>query len=72
MLSKLPINLEKVNKEDIKKVFIDIAKEEKTHIGEFEALLLKIIKSKGKSISCILKTTLLKEEEPVFSLRLHL
>lgn len=27
--------------EDIKKVLLDIAKEEKTHIGEFEALLLK-------------------------------
>lgn len=28
--------------EDIKKVLLDIAKEEKTHVGEFEALLLKI------------------------------
>jgi len=27
--------------EDIKKVLLDIAREEKTHIGEFEALLLK-------------------------------
>lgn len=26
----------------IKKVLMDIAKEEKTHVGEFEALLLKI------------------------------
>lgn len=73
MLSKLPINLSKVNKEDldkeilragmiaeldatsfyeqmavltenedIKKVLLDIAKEEKTHLGEFEALLLKL------------------------------
>ena len=72
MLSQLPINLEKVKKEDIdreilragmiaeldavsfyeqmaaiteseniKKVLLDIAREEKTHIGEFEALLLK-------------------------------
>lgn len=72
MLSKLPINLEKVNQEDIdkeiarigiiaeldavnlyeqlaqmaqdetlKKVLLDIAKEEKTHIGEFQAILLK-------------------------------
>jgi len=72
MLSKLPINLNKVNKEnidkeilragmiaeldavsfyeqmagmtdksDIKKVLLDIAKEEKTHIAEFETLLLK-------------------------------
>lgn len=72
MLSQIPINLEKVKKEDlekeilrvgiiaeldavslyeqmaalsnnekIKKVFLDIAKEEKTHVGEFQALLLK-------------------------------
>ena len=27
--------------ETIKKVFADIAKEEKTHVGEFQALLLK-------------------------------
>ena len=27
--------------EDIKKVFLDIAGEEKTHMGEFETLLLK-------------------------------
>ena len=73
MLSQLPINLEKVSRENldreilragmiaeldavsfyeqmaamtedenIRKVLLDIAKEEKTHIGEFEALLLKI------------------------------
>lgn len=73
MLSQLPINLEKVSKENIdkeilrlgmiaeldavslyeqladytdnenlKKVILDIAKEEKTHIGEFQALLLKL------------------------------
>lgn len=72
MLSKEPIDLEKVKKEDIdkeilrlgmiaeldavnlyeqlaaktsdaklKKVFLDIAKEEKTHLGEFQALLLE-------------------------------
>ena len=28
--------------EGIKKVLLDIAKEEKTHMGEFEALLLKL------------------------------
>ena len=75
MLSKLPINLEKVGKENIdkeilragmiaeldavsfyeqmadltgneniKKILLDIAREEKTHIGEFEALLFKIDK----------------------------
>lgn len=27
--------------ENIKKVFLDIAKEEKTHVGEFQTLLLK-------------------------------
>lgn len=72
MLSKIPIDLGKVKKEDIdkailrvgmiaeldavslyeqlatmtenkgiKRVLLDIAKEEKTHVGEFEALLLK-------------------------------
>jgi rubrerythrin len=72
MLSQIPINLEKVKKENldeeilrvgmiaeldainlyqqladmtensvIKKIFLDIAKEEKTHVGEFQALLLK-------------------------------
>ena len=72
MLSQIPINLEKIKKEDIdkeilrvgmiaeldavslyeqlaamtkneviKKVLLDIAKEEKTHIGEFQTLLLK-------------------------------
>lgn len=73
MMSKIPINLEKVKKEDlnkeilrvgmiaeldavslyeqlaamtenkdIKKILLDIAKEEKTHVGEFQALLLKL------------------------------
>ena len=72
MLSKIPINLDSVKKEDkdkeilraaiiaeldainlyeqmaaiaedhlIKTVLLDIAREEKTHIGEFQALLLK-------------------------------
>jgi rubrerythrin len=72
MLSQIPINFEKVKKEDldkeilrvgmiaeldavnlyeqlaeitgnetIKKVLLDIAKEEKTHVGEFQALLLE-------------------------------
>ncbi|MFZ5365368.1 MAG: ferritin family protein [Patescibacteria group bacterium] len=30
--------------QDLKKVFADIAKEEKTHVGEFQALLLKLDK----------------------------
>lgn len=29
------------NNQDLKKVLLDIAKEEKTHMGEFEAFLLK-------------------------------
>jgi len=72
MLSKLPINLEKVKKEDldkeilragiiaeldavsfyeqmaamtenenINKILLEIAREEKTHVGEFQTLLLK-------------------------------
>lgn len=31
----------KTENEDIKKVLLDVAKEEKTHVGEFEALLLE-------------------------------
>jgi len=31
----------KTNDSDIKKILLDIAKEEKTHVGEFEALLLE-------------------------------
>ena len=72
MLSKEPIDLDKVSKEDIdkeilrlgiiaeldavslyeqlaakahdkkiKEVFLDVAKEEKTHVGEFQTLLLE-------------------------------
>ena len=71
MLSRIPLNIEKIGKEDlnkeilrvgliaeldainlyeqmaaltktkkIKKILLDIAKEEKTHVGEFQALLL--------------------------------
>ena len=78
MLSKLPIDLQKVNEENIdkeilragmiaeidavsfyeqmaamttdeniKKVLLDIAKEEKTHSGEFQALLLKLDKEQA-------------------------
>ena len=72
MLSQIPINLDKIRKEDldkeilrvgmiaeldavnlyeqmaamtengnIKKILLDIAKEEKTHVGEFQTLLLE-------------------------------
>ncbi len=72
MLSKIPLQLEKVKnedvdkeilragimaeldavslyeqlaamtrKEEIRKILLDIAREEKTHVGEFQALLLK-------------------------------
>ncbi len=81
MLSKIPINLTKVKKEDIdkeilragiiaeldavnlyeqlaaeaqskniKKILLDIAKEEKTHIGEFQAMLLKLDKEQLKEM----------------------
>lgn len=33
---------EMTNNENIKKILLDIAREEKTHVGEFEALLLQI------------------------------
>jgi rubrerythrin len=81
MLSKIPINLEKISKENldkeilrvgiiaeldainlyeqmaamtentkIKKVLLDIAKEEKTHVGEFQALLLINDKEQEKEL----------------------
>ena len=81
MLSKIPINLEKVKKDDldkeilrvgmiaeldavslyeqlaaltgnenIKKVLFDIAKEEKTHVGEFQTLLLKEDREQEKEL----------------------
>jgi rubrerythrin len=37
------------NKE-IKKILLDIAKEEKTHVGEFQALLLKIDKEQASEL----------------------
>jgi rubrerythrin len=36
--------------EKIKKVLLDIAKEEKTHLGEFQALLLEQDKEQGKEL----------------------
>jgi rubrerythrin len=36
--------------EKIKKVLFDIAKEEKTHLGEFQALLLEQDKEQGKEL----------------------
>ena len=35
---------------ELKKVFLDIAKEEKTHFGEFQALLLKIDKEQVEEL----------------------
>lgn len=81
MLSKIPINLDKIKKEDIdreilrvgiiaeldainlyeqmaaltaneniRKILLDIAREEKTHVGEFQALLLKKDKEQEKEL----------------------
>jgi len=81
LLSKIPINLERINKEnldkeilragiiaeldainlyeqmaamtenlDIKRILLDIAKEEKTHVGEFQALLLLNDKEQEKEL----------------------
>ena len=81
MLSKIPLALEKVKKEDvnkeilraaiiaeldainlyeqmaamatnnnIKKVLLDVAKEEKTHVGEFQSLLLREDKEQEKEL----------------------
>jgi rubrerythrin len=93
MLSKIPLNLEKIKKEDIDKeilragtiaeldainlyeqmaalttnknirtILLDVAKEEKTHVGEFQALLLEVdkeqeleLKKGGKEVEELLK-----------------
>ena len=36
--------------ENIRKILLDIAKEEKTHLGEFEALLLQLDKEQAKEL----------------------
>ena len=82
MLSKIPINLERIAKEDldneilratiiaeldavnlyeqmaaltenkhIKTILLDIAKEEKMHVGEFQALLLTTDKQQEKELA---------------------
>lgn len=82
MLSKIPVNLEKIVKDDldneilrvaiiaeldainlyeqmaaltqnkhIKAILLDIAKEEKTHVGEFQALLLTTDKQQEKELT---------------------
>ena len=81
MLSKIPLNLDKMKKEDIDKeilragiiaeldavnlyeqmaaattsenirnMLLDIAKEEKTHVGEFQALLLQLDKEQEREL----------------------
>jgi len=82
LLSKIPINLEKIKKEDLNKeilraaiiaefdainlyeqmaaltedkhlktILLDIAKEEKTHVGEFQTLLLMNDKQQEKELA---------------------
>jgi rubrerythrin len=82
LLSKIPINLERIKKEDlnkeilraaiiaeldavnlyeqmaaltddkhIKTILLDIAKEEKTHVGEFQTLLLMNDKQQEKELA---------------------
>ena len=81
MLSKIPINLDKIDKnnidkeilraaiiaeldavnlyeqmaqltdnKDLKVILMDVAKEEKTHVGEFQALLLGLDKEQEKEL----------------------
>jgi len=38
---------EQAQSNDIKKILLDVAKEEKTHVGEFQYLLLKIDESQA-------------------------
>lgn len=40
----------KTKNNHIKKVLLDVAKEEKTHVGEFQALLLKLDKEQVKEL----------------------
>lgn len=40
----------KAKSNDIKKILLDIAKEEKTHVGEFQAMLLKIDKQQVEEL----------------------
>jgi len=37
-------------REDIRKILLDIAKEEKTHVGEFQALLLELDKEQKREL----------------------
>ena len=41
----------KAQSEDIKKILLDVAKEEKTHVGEFQALLLERDKEQVEELS---------------------
>ena len=38
------------NSKDLKTILLDVAKEEKTHVGEFQALLLKLDKEQMKEL----------------------
>jgi len=40
----------KTSSDDIKKILLDIAKEEKTHVGEFQELLLRIDKEQVQEL----------------------
>jgi rubrerythrin len=40
----------KAQSDDIKKILLDIAKEEKTHVGEFQELLMRIDKEYVKEL----------------------
>ena len=37
-------------REDIRKILLDIAKEEKTHVGEFQTVLLELDKEQGREL----------------------
>ena len=41
----------KTENSDIKKVILDIAKEEKTHVGEFQALLLSLDRQQAEELA---------------------
>jgi rubrerythrin len=86
MLSKIPIDLNKIKKEDIdkeiaraavlaeldainlyeqmasltenegmRKILLDVAKEEKTHMGEFQTMLLKVDSEQVEELEAVKK-----------------
>lgn len=50
MLSKIPVDLHRLSDKDIDREILRAAKEEKTHVGEFQTLLLKFNPQQRKEL----------------------